>query len=244
MPSVKCGATLRRPRIRAALRISPYDRQEEFVGPRYETELSIVAAESDRGVIVGVVPACPRCASVHRHELASWSAEVESGFVEVLGCEHCRGIFLRRDVLAKVCPTAGHLPDHSFEVALTGAPGRGIPTCPVCGQTPHEVDLVGVHLDFCTHCHGLWIDGDEYDEAALIRRKQKARAARSPYRDKKQAQSNTELCDYCHGTFPLEQLGYWEDGRVCRACMGEYEVATRMQRNWLTRLNDAFDPEL
>lgn len=166
---------------------------------------------------------------------------MESGLVNVLGCETCHGIFIQRDVLGKVCPTAAHLPDHSGEVALTGAPGRGVSSCPGCGQTPHEVELVGVHLDFCTHCHGLWLDGDEYDEAALIRRKKQALAARSPYRaEKKHSKENTEPCAYCHVSFPVDQLGYWEHGRVCRGCLGEYEVAKGMHRNWLTRLTDVF----
>src|SRR5262245_50208474 len=111
------------------------------------------------------MPRCPRCALWEvAHDLAHWKATVESGEVEVLGCARCHGLFIRRDKLALICPTAAHLPDHAGEVALTAKEGAGIRTCPGCDQPPHEIDLVGVPVDFCTHCHGLWLDGSEYDE--------------------------------------------------------------------------------
>jgi hypothetical protein len=38
--------------------------------------------------------------------------------------------------------------------------------CPKCGQELQGVDLRGVHVDRCFHCHGTWLDAGELEKLA------------------------------------------------------------------------------
>ncbi len=68
-----------------------------------------------------------------------------------------------------ICPYCkGKTSDQGFKCVHCGRkinpraqrPTTGI-SCPRCHSTTDVVNLGGVHLDLCTHCHGLWFDRDE-----------------------------------------------------------------------------------
>lgn len=180
---------------------------------------------------------CPRC--VAQVELTRWRARSPVGEVELTGCDSCGGVFIDKANLAAVCPTAAHLPDHAGEVALTGSPGAGIPFCPRCSGTPHQLELVGVLLDFCTRCHGVWLDAVDYQEAAFTEQRA-APPPRAPYRARATeltAPDRRETCSHCGEKHEPSELAFSEHGRICRGCMAARDVrraklATRNQ-SWL-----------
>ena len=70
--------------------------------------------------------------------------------------------------MASVCPTVAHLPERPTEVMLSGRRAGDLKTCPRCGSPPYAFDLLGVIIDVCTHCGGVWLDGDEYEESSVL----------------------------------------------------------------------------
>ncbi len=188
---------------------------------------------------------CPRCAPAPG-DLTTWRAASPAGEVDLLGCNTCGGVFIDRQKLAAVCPTAAHLPDHVGEVALTGKPGAGIAFCPGCSNVPHQVELVGVRLDFCTSCHGVWLDASDYEESPFSEKKG-VPPPNAPYRARPAELSGSDglaACVYCNQRFPPQELAFWEHGRICRACMASRamkrasRIARESERSWI---DDFFD---
>ncbi len=183
---------------------------------------------------------CPRCAQESGRELAAARAAVEVGEIDLLACAACGGIFIASTQLALVCPTASHLPEHKGEVELTGGRGRGIEGCPGCSAAPYEINLAGVMVDFCTRCHGLWLDGSEYGEAPTLERREAA--PQNPYRRSapEVGEQRSQLpCAYCGERFAPNVLGFWEHGRLCRACLGRRQnrqAIRRAEGDWLDEL--------
>lgn len=187
---------------------------------------------------------CPRCAPAPG-DLATLRVASPVGEVELLGCHVCGGVFIDKAKLAAVCPTVAHLPDHAPEVAMTGARGAGIAFCPRCSATPHQIDLVGVEVDFCTNCHGVWLDGSDFQESPFSEKKG-APPANAPYRAAPAdlvGGDGLVPCAYCEQRFPPQDLSFWEHGRICRTCLGEREMkrAVRSARASRTWLDDFFE---
>jgi len=107
---------------------------------------------------------CPRCPEKpleERRVVPSGGGPAASVHV----CGGCLGVWLDGHTLAGLCPTLAHLPEHRGEVALLGREGAGIARCLRCAVAPFEYDVLGVAIDFCLRCHGVWLDGDEYEES-------------------------------------------------------------------------------
>lgn len=41
-------------------------------------------------------------------------------------------------------------------------------TCPVCRGQMREIDKLGVHIDTCTQCRGVWLDRGELEKLAAL----------------------------------------------------------------------------
>ena len=118
--------------------------------------------------------------------------------MDVYLCDGCRGVWLDGETLMSICPTLAHLPDHREEIALTGAQGAGIALCLRCGAPPFEYEVLGVAIDFCTQCNGVWLDGDEYEEAMLGGAGPAADQTRGgPYRRAASVLAGGIKCAYC-----------------------------------------------
>jgi len=39
--------------------------------------------------------------------------------------------------------------------------------CPKCGMDLHEVEFMGVMVDVCEECHGIWLDHGELETIIL-----------------------------------------------------------------------------
>ena len=109
---------------------------------------------------------CPRCknASLTPRDVIPTGGGVPA---EIHRCETCKGVWLDAGTLLAICPTVAHLAAHRDEVVVTGQAGGGIAVCPRCRLTPDPIDVLGVPVDFCVHCEGVWLDGDEYEESTL-----------------------------------------------------------------------------
>jgi Zn-finger nucleic acid-binding protein len=168
---------------------------------------------------------CPRCAGA---SLADRRVNPTGGgaAVDVYLCDGCRGVWLDGETLMSICPTLAHLPDHRGEIALTGQQGAGIALCLRCGAPPYEYQVLGVAIDFCTRCNGVWLDGDEYEEAMLGAASPAADQARGgPYRRAASALSGDIKCAYCGTPTDPKKTYVRELGPACGPCHFQRELA-------------------
>jgi Zn-finger nucleic acid-binding protein len=176
---------------------------------------------------------CPRCAGA---SLTDRRVNPTGGgaAVDVYLCERCRGVWLDGETLMSICPTLAHLPDHREEIALTGAQGAGIALCLRCGAPPFEYEVLGVAIDFCTQCNGVWLDGDEYEEAMLGGAGPAADQTRGgPYRRAASVLAGGIKCAYCGTVTDPKKTYVRELGPACGACHFQRE-----QRNAERRATD------
>jgi Zn-finger nucleic acid-binding protein len=174
---------------------------------------------------------CPRCPA---SPLAERRVTPTGGGapVDVMLCDACKGVWLDGPTLMTICPTLAHLPDHRDEIALLGAQGAGIPLCLRCGVAPYEYQVIGVAIDFCLRCHGVWLDGDEYEEAMLGGAEATPAETRGgPYRRAASTLATGEIkCAYCgHSTDPKKSY-VRELGPACSACHFLQEQRSRELR--------------
>jgi Zn-finger nucleic acid-binding protein len=145
-------------------------------------------------------------------------------------CDKCKGVWLDGPTLTAICPTLAHLPEHRDEIALVGQKGAGIALCLRCGATPFEYRVIGVAIDFCIRCSGVWLDGDEYEESMLAGADAVAEQTRGgPYRRAASTVSTGEIkCAYCgHSTDPKKTY-MRERGPACSAC--HFQAEARMAK--------------
>jgi Zn-finger nucleic acid-binding protein len=169
-------------------------------------------------------PRCPEALLVERRVPPTGGGAP----VDVYLCEGCRGVWLDGQTLATICPTLSHLPEHRDEIALVGKRGAGIEVCVRCGVPPFEYRVLGVDIDFCLRCSGVWLDGDEYEEAMLGGADPVPDAARGgPYRRAASSLATGEIkCAYCgHSTDPKKTY-VRELGPACSACHFQLEQRT------------------
>ncbi len=138
---------------------------------------------------------------------------------DVYLCGACQGVWLDGDTLSTLCPTLAHLPEHRDEVALLGGEGEGIPLCLRCGVAPFEYKVIGVAIDFCLRCHGVWLDGDEYEESASEGAAPVAAPRGGPYRRAASAIATGDVkCAYCGERVPPKKAYVRERGAACTRC--------------------------
>lgn len=159
---------------------------------------------------------CPRCASTPLTERRVAPADGAAMIVHL--CEACRGVWLDGHTLAALCPTLAHLPEHRDEVALLGRPGAGIARCLRCGTRPFEFDVIGVAIDFCLSCHGVWLDGDEYEESMLSAPGAPAEVRGGPYRQAARNLPKDPKCAYCGEIVNPKRSYMRELGLACARC--------------------------
>jgi Zn-finger nucleic acid-binding protein len=161
---------------------------------------------------------CPRCpAGVLAERLVTPSGG--GAPVDVYLCATCNGVWLDGPTLTSICPTLSHLPQHRDEVALLGGQGKGIPLCLRCGVAPFEYQVIGVAIDFCLRCHGVWLDGDEYEEALLTAAEAPAAGRGGPYRRAANTLTTGEVkCAYCGELVPPKKAYVRERGAACTRC--------------------------
>jgi Zn-finger nucleic acid-binding protein len=136
-------------------------------------------------------------------------------------CPTCKGLWLDAQKLAAVCPTVADLPARKTEILLVGHAGTNIPVCPRCAAVPYEFALMDDMLvDFCPQCHGVWLDGDEYEESAFEPVAPSKPRERSPYRASAEtAERKSEVdCQDCARPTVIAKSYIWEYGFLCRAC--------------------------
>lgn len=144
-------------------------------------------------------------------------------------CAACKGVWLDREVLAAICPTVAHLPDHRDEALLLG--GKSLGSCPRCGVTPVVVDVAGVEVDFCGRCNGVWLDGDEVDEPDGEAPLSGDDGGRSPYRSAPEPVRTSDVaCAHCGRATPIGRTYMREHGLVCPGCHAAAEERLRRVR--------------
>ncbi len=137
----------------------------------------------------------------------------------------CQGVWLDGQTLASICPTLSHLPQHRDEIALVGREGAGIERCLRCGVPPFEYRVIGVAIDFCLRCHGVWLDGDEYEEPAGDEPAPVA-VRGGPYRRSASALAGDVKCAYCGESVDPRRAYVRERGPACTRC--HYTVEQRI----------------
>lgn len=161
-----------------------------------------------------VVLHCPRCNSELGERWVAVSGAERDACVHL--CESCSGIWLDEEALESVCPTLSDLPARRAEVMLTARRGAGIAACPRCAAPPHEVLVLGVAIDFCTACGGVWLDPGEYDEHGATARQ--APRARAPYRETPIDRGDAIACVHCGAEVSRDRALVREHGPTCPPC--------------------------
>jgi Zn-finger nucleic acid-binding protein len=137
-------------------------------------------------------------------------------------CPGCKGLWLDAQKLAAVCPTVADLPARKTEILLVGHAGTNIAACPRCDAIPYEFALMeDMLVDFCPQCHGVWLDGDEYEESAFeLSAAPRVDRERSPYRSSAQkAEKKSEVaCQDCARPTIVAKSYIWEYGFLCHGC--------------------------
>lgn len=161
---------------------------------------------------------CPRC----KLAMTEQSAHTAHGpHVSVDICPQCKGLWLDAQKLAAVCPTVADLPTRKTEILLVGHAGSNIPVCPRCDAVPYEFALMeDMLVDFCPQCHGVWLDGDEYEESAFEPVAAPRARERSPYRaSAEKAERKAEVnCQDCARPTVVAKSYIWEYGFLCHGC--------------------------
>ena len=115
---------------------------------------------------------CPKCP----HELF----EIEQNFVNLDCCPGCNGLWFDRGELEKLTRI-----DNVFSKL-----GKGVPrelACPRCGKvlSEHATDeAIGVNVERCRDCGGIWLDRAELE--AFRKRERPKRTERTPAQKKPQ----------------------------------------------------------
>lgn len=171
-------------------------------------------------------------------EQSAIAAEGEHVSVDI--CPSCRGLWLDAQKLAAVCPTVADLPARKTEILLVGQAGTNIPACPRCDAVPYEFAIMeDMLVDFCPQCHGVWLDGDEYEESAFEPAAPPRARERSPYRasaDKAERKSEVN-CQDCARPTVVARSYIWEYGFLCHGCF-----AAKQQRATSQRIQEATGP--
>jgi Zn-finger nucleic acid-binding protein len=104
---------------------------------------------------------CVKCTSV--------LDKARVGDVEVDLCPSCGGLWLDHGEIERL--GRGKIDEmDKLRVALTGratpdAASETQASCPACPGQLKEVVLGPVHVDYCTKCHGVFLDRGELDQA-------------------------------------------------------------------------------
>ena len=137
-------------------------------------------------------------------------------------CPSCRGLWLDAPDIVHVALTLFDLP--RFEVASLGRQGAGIAACPRCRAKPYEFPVLGVPIDQCLRCGGIWLDGDEYkglsEAADELDGLPPARGQGGAYRVTaiKAARDGVVYCAVCARATALPDTLAWEEGLICEPC--------------------------
>jgi Zn-finger nucleic acid-binding protein len=174
---------------------------------------------------------CPRCSGTSLTDRRVTTTGGGGVAVDVYLCDACKGVWLDGPTLMVICPTLAHLPEHRDEIALIGQEGAGIALCLRCGVAPFEYRVLGVAIDFCLRCHGVWLDGDEYEESMLAGAEPAAETRGGPYRRAASSLATGEIkCAYCgHSTDPKKTY-VRELGPACGACHFQREQRSAERR--------------
>jgi Zn-finger nucleic acid-binding protein len=81
------------------------------------------------------------------------------GGVTLWVCARCDGLWVPGKVVVQVADGAPHWPLLAERLATTLC-------CPDDGKPLHAIRSRGIELDWCAHCHGVWLDKGELDVIA------------------------------------------------------------------------------
>lgn len=164
---------------------------------------------------------CPTCA-VPMDEMPATPPDGQPVIVDV--CPRCGGLWLDADEIGVVVPELEVVKGQAKMLAAAARRGTGIPACPRCFEAPLEIDALGLAVDYCAACGGLWLDGDEHTGFSQESDRQRGLTAPGPsmggaYRTAaKAAQTGLVGCSACGAETPLAKSYMSSGGVVCPAC--------------------------
>ncbi len=123
-------------------------------------------------------------------------------------------------------------------------------TCPREGRPLLIAKIADLEVDFCTKCHGLWFDGDEFNllvgslrqehqhPTSIRARAEGPRPNALPEAMATPENKGLEACQQCGAAFAIPDLN-WDEGLLkCDACLGPQEALDPLQDPRLTRLRE------
>ena len=173
---------------------------------------------------------CPRCAVPMEHTPA---APPEGPVLSVDRCPRCGGLWLERDEIEHVVPELCAVEKRLHEPEVRNRRGTGIAACPSCFTAPIEVPHLGVPVDCCPSCKGLWLDGDDFAQPG--EREAQARAERLDqsafgYRaSARERPSDVFHCVGCDRETPLKGSYMCRAGGICAYCHAQLSIRAKQR---------------
>lgn len=115
---------------------------------------------------------CPNCKTIVLKERG-----VKGSDVEVDCCSVCKGIWFQEEELEAVAAEA------IKELVVPRGAMKSSRMCPECFGAMHEFEYpqTMVKIDMCKKCSGLWVDGGEFKEIRVVRRRLQAAGTADEY---------------------------------------------------------------
>lgn len=148
---------------------------------------------------------CPRCHTALQSQTARPPGRDADVTVDV--CASCQGLWLDGAELALTSEVLAALPKRLPGILASARQQPPGPACPRCSAALIELSLIGVPVDLCGDCCGVWLDGGEYQRLTAEPRP----AAEKPV-------VTTVLCRTCQAPTALADTFYTDEGLVCGPC--------------------------
>lgn len=98
--------------------------------------------------------------------------------------------------------------------------------CPVCNSIMHSITHLGVELDLCANCKGLWLDDGEYEQLIALEGCTLTRAG-----------SALPHSEHLHAQHPRTALEQIADTDLCQV---KFLEQRKTRGTWLRSVRDSF----
>jgi Zn-finger nucleic acid-binding protein len=161
--------------------------------------------------------ACPRCKQEMVLRRVHPTGAARS--LEIDACGRCGGLWLDKGEAAVVFPTVAYLERRHIEITALGKPGGALSRCPRCAGELFEFSIIGVLVDYCGGCNGVWLDAEDHTGFTRGLDQAADQARGSPYRALEQvASAEQPRCVGCGAEARLGDMYVSFDGLACRRC--------------------------
>lgn len=182
---------------------------------------------------------CPKCRAMMMHRIAEPRPGAKTIRADI--CPNCASLWFDDYELVEVSDALGGLPFRRQAIRDVSTPSKNLSACPRCQKTGHEgpieFTLYDVSIDFCMTCHGVWLDGGEYEALARASTESEQDKENASYRSAPQAartiSSGMFECPSCGKEYKTSESCIVPAGLVCGTCFyADEEAELAKEKNY------------